>query len=126
MTQQPRQLKFGDRVRCKQTGAEGLIIDTGKVAAWIIWQGQKCSNFYAYGTFEPIPHPDTVRLDWLADPRKQNRQRHPTHRVRGTAPRQYARCNRRGHAHTGNGGRLKIQTRAARFATFKSNRRFWH
>ena len=68
MTQQPRQLKFGDRVRCKQTGAEGLIIDTGKVAAWIIWQGQKCSNFYAYGTFEPIPHPDTVRLDWLADP----------------------------------------------------------
>ena len=63
-----QQLNFGDRVRCKQTGAEGLIIDTGKVAAWIIWQGQKCSNFYAYGTFEPIPHPDTVRLDWLADP----------------------------------------------------------
>ena len=25
-----QQLKFGDRVRCKQTGAEGLIIDTGK------------------------------------------------------------------------------------------------
>ena len=68
MTQQPRQLKFGDRVRCKQTGAEGLIIDTGKVAAWIIWQGKKCSNFYAYGTFEAVPHPDTSRLDWLADP----------------------------------------------------------
>lgn len=32
MTQQPQQLKFGDRVRCKQTGAEGLIIDTGKTA----------------------------------------------------------------------------------------------
>ena len=63
-----QQLKFGDRVRCKQTGAEGLIIDTGKTAAWIIWEGQKCSNFYAYGTFEPIPYPDTVRLDWLADP----------------------------------------------------------
>ena len=63
-----QQLKFGDRVRCKQTGAEGLIIDTGKTAAWIIWEGQKCSNFYAYGTFEPIPHPDTSRLDWLADP----------------------------------------------------------
>ena len=68
MTQQPQQLKFGDRVRCKQTGAEGLIIDTGKTAAWIIWQGQKCSNFYAYDTFEAVPHPDTVRLDWLADP----------------------------------------------------------
>ena len=67
MTQQPQQLKFGDRVRCKQTGAEGLIIDTGKTAAWIIWQGQKCSNFYAYGTFEPIPHPDTSRLDWLLE-----------------------------------------------------------
>ena len=63
-----QQLKFGDRVRCKQTGAEGLIIDTGKVAAWIIWQGKKCSNFYAYGTFEAVPHPDTSRLDWLADP----------------------------------------------------------
>ena len=67
MTQQPQQLKFGDRVRCKQTGAEGLIIDTGKTAAWIIWEGQKCSNFYAYGTFEAVPHPDTARLDWLAD-----------------------------------------------------------
>ena len=67
MTQQPQQLKFGfgDRVRCKQTGAEGLIIDTGKTAAWIIWEGQKCSNFYAYGTFEAAPHPDTSRLDWL-------------------------------------------------------------
>ena len=63
-----QQFKFGDRVRCKQTGAEGLIIDTGKTAAWIIWEGQKCSNFYAYGTFEVVPHPDTVLLDWLADP----------------------------------------------------------
>ena len=60
-----QQLKFGDRVRCKQTGAAGLIIDTGKTAAWILWEGQKCSNFYAYGTFEAIPHPDTSRLDWL-------------------------------------------------------------
>ena len=63
-----QQFKFGDRVRCKQTGAAGLIIDTGKTAAWIIWEGQKCSNFYAYDTFEAVPHPDTVRLDWLADP----------------------------------------------------------
>lgn len=62
------QFKFGDRVRCKQTGAQGLIIDTGKTAAWIIWEGQICSNFYAYGTFEAVPHPDTARLDWLADP----------------------------------------------------------
>ena len=67
MTQQPQQLKFGDRVRCKQTGAEGLIIDTGKTAAWIIWEGQKCSNFYAYGTFEAVPHPDTSLLDWLLE-----------------------------------------------------------
>ena len=59
------QLKFGDRVRCKQTGAEGLIIDTGKTAALIIWEGQKCSNFYAYGTFEAVPHPDTSRLDFI-------------------------------------------------------------
>ena len=63
-----QQLNFGDRVRCKQTGAEGLIIDTGKTAAWILWEGQKCANFYAYGTFEAAPHPDTVRLDWLEDP----------------------------------------------------------
>lgn len=62
-----QQLKFGDRVRCKQTGAEGLIIDTGKTAAWILWEGQKCSNFYAYGTFEPVPHHDTSLLDWLLE-----------------------------------------------------------
>lgn len=60
-----QQLKFGDRVRCKQTGAEGLIIDTGKTAAWILWEGQKCSNFYAYDTFETVPHPDTSRLDFI-------------------------------------------------------------
>lgn len=65
MTQQPQRLEFGDRVRCKQTGAEGLIIDTGKTAVWIIWEGQKCANFYAYDTFEPIPHHDTSLLDWL-------------------------------------------------------------
>ena len=63
-----QQLKFGDRARCKQTGVEGLIIDTGKTAVWIIWEGQKCANFYAYDTFEAVPHPDTSRLDWLADP----------------------------------------------------------
>lgn len=75
MTQQPQQLNFGDRVRCKQTGAEGLIIDTGKTAVWIIWEGQKCSNFYAYGTFEPIPYPDTSRLDWLFEKDHQLRSR---------------------------------------------------
>lgn len=63
-----QQIKFGDRARCKQTGAEGLIVDTCGIAAWIIWEGQKCSNFYAYDTFEAVPHPDTARLDWLADP----------------------------------------------------------
>lgn len=67
-----QQLKFGDRVRCKQTGAEGLIIDTCGIAAWIIWKGQRCANFYAYDTFEVVPHPDTVRLDWLADPENRN------------------------------------------------------
>ena len=66
------QFKFGDRARCKQTGAEGLIIDTCGIAAWIIWEGQKCSNFYAYDTFEAVPHPDTARLDWLADPENRN------------------------------------------------------
>ena len=70
-----QQLKFGDRVRCKQTGAEGLIIDTGKTAVWILWEGQKCSNFYAYGTFEPIPHRDTSRLDWLFEKDHQIRSR---------------------------------------------------
>lgn len=75
MTQQPQQFKFGDRVRCKQTGAAGLLIATGNAAAWIIWQGQKCSNFYAYDTFEPIPHPDTSRLDWLFEKDHQLRSR---------------------------------------------------
>lgn len=77
MTQQPQQLKFGfgARVRCKQTGAEGLLIATGKTAAWIIWEGQKCSNFYAYGTFEAVPHPDTSLLDWLLEKDPQLRSR---------------------------------------------------
>ena len=66
------QFKFGDRARCKQTGAEGLIVDTCGIAAWIIWEGQKCSNFYAYDTFEVVPHLDTARLDWLADPENRN------------------------------------------------------
>lgn len=63
------QFKFGDRVCHKQTGVEGLIIDANKTAAWIIWEGQRSANFYfyAYDEFEPVPHPDTVRLDWLAD-----------------------------------------------------------
>lgn len=42
------------------------------LASWGIWKGQKCANFYAYDTFEVVPHPDTARLDWLADPANKN------------------------------------------------------
>lgn len=46
-----------------------------ETAVWIIWEGQKCSNFYAYDTFEPIPHHDTSLLDWLLEKDPQLRSR---------------------------------------------------
>ena len=66
MTQQPRQLKFGDRVR---------NLD-GKEFIYLRAECDSCVVVSILGNvhhlrgefFESVPHPDTVRLDWLADP----------------------------------------------------------
>ena len=44
-----RQFKFGDRVKRKSDGAVGVV-----------------SDFYDDDEFELIPHPDTVRLAFIA------------------------------------------------------------
>ena len=63
MTQQPRQLKFGDRVR---------NLD-GKEFIYLRAECDSCVVVSILGNvhhlrgefFESVPHPDTVRLDWL-------------------------------------------------------------
>jgi hypothetical protein len=67
MTQQPQQLKFGDLVRCKQTGQKGSVIDF-KFGVVVALHGDTHIDTFDYNEIERIPHPDTVRLDWLADP----------------------------------------------------------
>ena len=63
-----QQFKFGDHVRRKEDGAIGVVVDTKFSSLWVVFEGDSTSNFYDFEEFEPIRHPDTVRLDWLADP----------------------------------------------------------
>ena len=63
-----QQFKFGDRVRYKELGAVGVVVDIKFDSLWVIFEGDSIVDFYDFDEFEPIPHPDTVRLDWLADP----------------------------------------------------------
>lgn len=62
-----QQFKFGDHVRRKEDGAIGVVVDTKFSSLWVVFEGDSTSNFYDFEEFEPIRHPDTVRLDWLAD-----------------------------------------------------------
>ena len=61
------QFKFGDLVRRKTDGATGVVVDTKFQSVWVVFEGSVVSDFYDAEEFELIPHPDTVRLDWLAD-----------------------------------------------------------
>lgn len=70
MKETKQQFAFGDIVRHKETGALFAVSDLGEdegyIAAMckengIVWNIEK-------DMLEIIPHPDTVRLDWLADP----------------------------------------------------------
>ena len=63
------QFKFGDLVRRKTDGATGVVVDTkfNVQSVWVVFEGSVVSDFYDDDEFELIPHPDTVRLDWLAD-----------------------------------------------------------
>ena len=62
-----QKFKFGDRVKRKSDGAVGVVIDTKFQSVWVIFEGSVLYDFYDDDEFEIIPHPDTVRLDWLAD-----------------------------------------------------------
>lgn len=62
-----QQFKFGDLVRRKSDGAAGVVVDTKFQSVWVVFEGSAVSDFYDDDKFEIIPHPDTVRLDWLAD-----------------------------------------------------------
>lgn len=61
------QFKFGDRVKRKSDGAVGIVVSISFKSVLVFFDGNAVSSFYDAGDFEIIPHPDTMRLDWLAD-----------------------------------------------------------
>lgn len=62
-----KQFKFGDLVRRKTDGVTGVVLGTKLQSIWVVFECAALSTFYDAEEFELIPHPDTVRLDWLAD-----------------------------------------------------------
>ena len=62
------QFKFGDRVKRKSDGAVGIVVSISFKSVLVFFDGNAVSSFYDADDFEIIPHPDTMRLDWLADP----------------------------------------------------------
>lgn len=61
------QFKFGDIVRRKSDGVTGVVIHMQFQSVWFVLKGNLTVNADYAEEFELIPHPDTVRLDWLAD-----------------------------------------------------------
>ena len=61
-----QQFKFGDIVLHKETGQKGSVIDF-KFGVVVALHGDTHIDTFDYNEIELIPHPDTVRLDWLAD-----------------------------------------------------------
>lgn len=61
--------KFGDMVICKHYQTSGVIIgiEEASNAASIFIDGLNIPRYVHLDSLELIPHPDTVRLDWLAD-----------------------------------------------------------
>ena len=63
-----QQFKFGDRVRHKEHGESVVVWTTDDTAdQWVevAYQNGKV-DAYPNTDLKLIPHPDTVRLDWLA------------------------------------------------------------
>jgi len=72
-----QQLKFGDRVRYKspESKLRGFVASTrnrGQNKIIVAFEGEDWLHHCSVENLELIPHPDTIRLDWLADPPKQN------------------------------------------------------
>ena len=59
------QFKFGDRVKRKSDGAVGIVVSISFKSVLVFFDGGAGSSFYDDDEFEIIPHPDTVRLNWL-------------------------------------------------------------
>lgn len=59
--------KFGDRVKRKSDGAVGIVVSISFKSVLVFFDGAAVSVFYDADDFEIVPHPDTVRLDWLAE-----------------------------------------------------------
>lgn len=59
--------KFGDRVKRKSDGAVGIVAGISFKSVLVFFDGAAVSSFYDADDFEIVPHPDTVRLDWLAE-----------------------------------------------------------
>ena len=66
-----QQFKFGDMVKSRMhpNKALGLVVDAGsnQYSYIIRWEHTKGVSQEHTESLELIPHPDTVRLDWLAD-----------------------------------------------------------
>ena len=62
-----QQFKFGDRVKRKSDGAVGIVVSISFKSVLVFFDGNAVSSFYDADDFEIVPHPDTVRLNWLAD-----------------------------------------------------------
>ena len=61
-----KKFKFGDRVKRKSDGAIGVVVDTKLQSVWVVFEGSAVSDFYDDDEFEIVPHPDTVRLEFVA------------------------------------------------------------
>lgn len=59
------QFKFGDRVKRKSDGAVGIVVEKFQ-SVRVVFEGSAVSDFYDDDEFEIIPHPDTVRLEFIA------------------------------------------------------------
>ena len=94
------QFKFGDLVRCEGYPTTGVIVglnDKDNTAAVCFVGLYHPERRIEINSLELIPHPDTVRLDWLADRHnKIGSVLLPRECVEKT-PRQYARRDRRGN-----------------------------
>lgn len=63
------QFKFGDLVRCESYPTTGVIVgldETGDIAT-VCFVALYRPERVETKSLKLIPHPDTVRLDWLAD-----------------------------------------------------------
>jgi hypothetical protein len=64
-----KQFKFGDLVRWANNPGQFVYIEQGKINPGFAWirSADDLPNLAAFDELKPITHPDTVRLDWLAD-----------------------------------------------------------